>query len=1098
MTLITSAANGNASTPGSWVGGVVPGVNDTVIIAHDVILDTSMTWGNSPVAGTTVLTVQTGKSLSFSPSAVLSLRGGFLLQGSARLIFAGLSGLEFDPSNAASPSTAAYIGKIGSAHNSTPALVFNGTLGSPCFIRTKAGAATAAQAQLTDGDGPYIQAGLMQGTFCNFSRLGDASRPAFLVSPGNAGAFSLTDCNIDACGQIAQTYNIDTAAIYELIRCNFTNSLATVNLQLTAVNAITGAGSRKIYNCSFDKTLHFYPPKLFDIQGNYFNLAFDTTDGDWTQFKNNFVRMTSAIGLVNDAGGADANYIFYDEPTEFNPHFWNVLSHGRSTSIVRNIFDMNCNALGQEGDCITLSAAGSTDCVATIKNNLIVRGPSNKTVGTLFTALGSAHTSVICEHNTCFTGSQGAAVGETYAGFNGMVQSFKSNLMVSKNGGEGLKLYDSGSNDSVTDLVSSVNADYNAGFGLLAGSNLKGYDHLEFASGSPGAHDIDGDPLFVDDSRNLATWSTYKGGPGTVADAMVRIKANTSLVLDLIAWVNAGHYVQKSALNNAGHDGVTIGALPFLSATSISASPTSVVADSTGNIITLTGVGTSWTPGTPGTPTFSVSGVTGVVKTAQVVNNGTSATLTLTASSGGNTGTITISDGAGHTTDITVVANGFSPVPQEATYWAMLREFAGYKNTWYLNNNHPAVDAGLSQTYYDGEMCMYRLKDHFGTSEFDNLINEEWLAYVGYYVIPNNGAITGWRNFTDGQREDCLRATSRATISLNSITLQQQYAAFNSQPVDMSDPVLSRETALAITAKINAKRVGISIGAAQQARLLQLKAWAIGHCNQWSGGTAPYVRPFMVGHTAKALIYYYEYESADSDIIVALKAVADYCWTNCWKDVAGAWGDGQAFLYTNNTSQGDPQDPFTQPTLNMMICPLFGWLFYKGQGAGYRTKGDAIFVGGIPVYDQYGSHVSGSYLGTRSAANPAGKEIDQQLFWGPDYIRYATASQTSSMTVSPISLVANSLNNIVTVTGVGTAWTPGTPGTPHFSLSGVSGAQITNQVINSPTSATLTVQASAGGATGSLLVSDGSIVSSPISITPLPNSGGANGRRRPY
>lgn len=1092
MSAIVSAANGNWSTPGSWVGGVIPGIGDTVTIGHAITVDVSTVVGTSPTAGNTVLTVQTGKTLTLA--APLSIRGGFLIQGTGQIIANAGQGIEFDPSNAASPTTAAYIGKIGSANGSSPALILNGALGNPCYVKTKLGSDPGSYAQLTDGDGPYTQAGLITATYCNFTNLGGSSRSAIITSPAAAGKFSLSHCTFNNCGEITQTYNIDTGAIYELLNCAWTNSLSAANLQLTAVNAITGSGSRKILDCVFDKTLHLYPPLHFDIERNYFGFSFDATDGDWDTFSGNFIRMTDSIGQINAAGNVVGNYIYYDEPTQFNPHFIGVLSHSRSQSVLQNIFDMNCNTGGgQEGDCVVISAGATGNCVVTVKNNLIVRGPSDLSVGTIIDALGNSFTSMIVEHNTVMTGKQGAFIGETYAGYNGMLQSFRSNLMVSKLGGEGYKLTDSGTDDNVPDYVSSGNCDYNAGFGLLAGSNLKGYNHLEFTSGSPGAHDIDGDPLFVDDTRNLVTWSTHKGGPGTYADALLRLAGNNTLIADLIAWVNGGFNIQKSALNNAGHDGVTIGALPFVSSTSISVSPNSIVANSTGNIITVTGVSTSWTPGTPGSPTFLVSGVTGAAKTAQTVNNTTSATLTVTASTGGNTGTITVSDGAGHTATITVVPNGFSPVPGKDTWWAYMQEWAGYLTTWFTVNNHPANDNGLAQTYYDGENCAYRLKDHFGGTSFDTLINEGWLAYNEYYVRPNSGGVQGFRNFTDGQLRDVLLANSRAANSLIGIQGILTNGSYVSQPVDMSDPVLSRETAYAITAMINAVRAGISLSGAQSARLAQLKAWAIGHCQQWVNGTAAYFRPFMGGITAKSLIYYYDHVSADADIITNLKAVADYAWTACWKDVAGTWGAGGAFLYTNNTSQGDPQDPFTQPTLNMLICPLYGWLFFKGQGANYRVQGDAIFQGGIPDY-QGAVQVGGSYLGTRSAVNPVGKDWDQQLFWGPDYIMYAEGIQSSSMVANPTSIAANSLNNVITLVGTGTSWNSNTV----FSVSGVTGGAVQSKNVTDATHATVTIQASSGGATGILVVSDGSIVSNGITVTPISPQSGTNSRRRPY
>lgn len=76
--------------------------------------------------------------------------------------------------------------------------------------------------------------------------------------------------------------------------------------------------------------------------------------------------------------------------------------------------------------------------------------------------------------------------------------------------------------------------------------------------------------------------------------------------------------------------------------TALSASPGAISPGSTGNLITLTGLGTSWVAGTPGSPTFTLSGGLGASITAQTVGNSTSAIITVTA--GTETGTLTITD----------------------------------------------------------------------------------------------------------------------------------------------------------------------------------------------------------------------------------------------------------------------------------------------------------------------------------------------------------------------------------------------------------------------------------------------------------------------
>jgi hypothetical protein len=89
------------------------------------------------------------------------------------------------------------------------------------------------------------------------------------------------------------------------------------------------------------------------------------------------------------------------------------------------------------------------------------------------------------------------------------------------------------------------------------------------------------DPQFVDDTRNLATWGYTEHGTDGSASAAINLflakngynsttktQSDTPsgvTVAELIAWVVGGFKVQNLALNNAGHDGVTIGAMDYIS-----------------------------------------------------------------------------------------------------------------------------------------------------------------------------------------------------------------------------------------------------------------------------------------------------------------------------------------------------------------------------------------------------------------------------------------------------------------------------------------------------------------------------------------------------
>jgi hypothetical protein len=72
------------------------------------------------------------------------------------------------------------------------------------------------------------------------------------------------------------------------------------------------------------------------------------------------------------------------------------------------------------------------------------------------------------------------------------------------------------------------------------------------------------DPLFADVTRDLETWDTSLGGPGTEDSAYARIYTDPTLTrTSLIPYLRAGFVPTNVAVSTAAHDGTTIGALAY-------------------------------------------------------------------------------------------------------------------------------------------------------------------------------------------------------------------------------------------------------------------------------------------------------------------------------------------------------------------------------------------------------------------------------------------------------------------------------------------------------------------------------------------------------
>jgi hypothetical protein len=203
-------------------------------------------------------------------------------------------------------------------------------------------------------------------------------------------------------------------------------------------------------------------------------------------------------------------------------------------------------------------------------------------------------------------------------------------------------------------------------------------------------------------------------------------------------------------------------------------------------------------------------------------------------------------------------------------------------------------------------------------------------------VLPNNGVIPAYWIFTRGLTLDYL--STGDGISRGGAILIAKNAAYAADYTPLAwtvDASMSREVAYAIDAYIDAE----SLGEPHRSRTEALVTQALGHIDQWFvTKTAEYVRPFMFALTANALIAYQEV-TGDPRVLPALIVGADWIWDSCWLPSQGA------FRFTDRVVPSGGTE--AAPDLNLLIAPVYAWLWYQTQDAMYRDRADQIFAGGV-------------------------------------------------------------------------------------------------------------------------------------------------------
>lgn len=546
MTAIASvSAGGIYRLSSTWAGGVVPGDGDTITVTGpgDVDLDDARTVGHSPGNDdATKAILCAGGSLRLTAGAELTCRGdvgldvgGFEMQDGAIC--------ELDSSQSASPATTRY--KIGSINFNagTGIVIIQGAPGNRCIVRSNSGGANGRlynpeMAQITVDE-------------CNFQSIGDSTHPAFEGAANNGQTQRFSNCTFDEhCGPIGNAFAVGAQPTATIELIDFIHE-GPSSLVLVS-DGVAPGGRRLLQRCRLRGNVRFLKIDQFEFDDVVFaGEVFDFNGGPWLSANKVVFAMPPAANDWPAAGPVSPQAIVLRPGNPTNHH--GLTTYDFTGELRGIIFDMPDGNDGA-GDWITCNAP-SVPLVVPIEDCIVTPAANGTSTGSLYSCLGGPDLKVRARHNTYYAGLA-QYVGETFPGVPEMLDECDSNLAWNRAPNTARVI--SADPGVVEDVVLASKATHNGKFNAIG----TGYDAtLSFSSGTPGANDIDGDPLFLDDARNAKTWDLARGGPGTVENAIDALMDFSRSFDDLYQYLHTGFIVQNPAMRVGALDGTVMGAV---------------------------------------------------------------------------------------------------------------------------------------------------------------------------------------------------------------------------------------------------------------------------------------------------------------------------------------------------------------------------------------------------------------------------------------------------------------------------------------------------------------------------------------------------------
>lgn len=563
------------------------GITGTIDLISASYMDGTDTYANATqiVAGAAITVATAAKTLTVADGVTMTVKGdidtvasGSTIADSVIFSFGAGGGLTWFP-----PNSQRYVARVmfGRTHY---LFRFNGTSGSPCTVQTNT--SSGGLACSFNANGSTMYAGVQTASYTNFVDVASTTGGVaiYLGSGTPFQEVSFANCTFTRCnfvqsdvtssgtwdGNFTFTGNTFSSSV------DFTHS---GNANCCAGFSFAGEGTNGVWlidQVGFDRNIGLvtYRTRL-KIDRTVLRRAM-SLGGSWTagQFSRVFMFGLGTSGGNTLRGPIDKLYLYQGLD---GTHYVGGIGTSATDCVIEPRTEEST------GDGLIIPTTG--DFLAT--GNLVLHKGGHGVK--LVSALGKSNGVITAHHNTAIGSTEAGlvALGESATSYAGECGSCRSNLVVRLTaGGSGVFAVQDGDSTVNAVTLGSHNAYLNANTstchyntstaqaGVLGANTIRVSQNDDFPNSNFGENDITltGDP-FVDSTRNLGTWGALKGTDGSESAAIDWAIAHPAETWDdttgLWAWVRAGYKVtgpQGLLLRNAGHDGVTIGAMEFQAA----------------------------------------------------------------------------------------------------------------------------------------------------------------------------------------------------------------------------------------------------------------------------------------------------------------------------------------------------------------------------------------------------------------------------------------------------------------------------------------------------------------------------------------------------